>query len=86
MMVNIKEQFEKDNQSFKVRNLFVLNRKDDVVNKMLLLGQYEGKEYFVAVSELKSGKWSVGEIQKYDSSIRAIESFARQKKANKKAI
>lgn len=85
-MVNIKEQFEKDNQSFKVRNLFVLNRKDDVVNKMLLLGQYEGKEYFVAVSELKSGKWSVGEIQKYDSSIRAIESFARQKKANKKAI
>lgn len=84
MMVNIKEQFEKDNQSFKVRNLFVLNRKDDVVNKMLLLGQHEDKKYFVAVSELKSGKWSVGELQKYDSSIRAIESFARQKKANKK--
>ena len=84
-MVNIKEQFEKDNKSFKIKNLFVLNRKENVVDKMLLYGQHDDKKYFVAVSELKSGKWNLEEVKKYDNSIRAIESFAKQRKARKLA-
>ena len=78
-MVNIKKQFENDNKDFKVRNLFVLKRDEDVVNKMLLLGEVDNK-YFVAVSELKSGRWNVENITKYDNSIRAIEFFAKQRK------
>lgn len=84
-MVNIKEQFEKDNKSFKIKNLFVLNRKENVVDKMLLYGQHDDKKYFVAVSELKSGKWNLEEVKKYDNSIKAIESFAKQRKARKLA-
>jgi len=83
-MVNIKEQFEKDNKSFKIKNLFVLNRNENVVDKMLLYGQHDDKKYFVAVSELKLGKWNLDKVQKYDNSIRAIESFARQRREVKK--
>lgn len=84
-MVNIKKQFENDNKDYKVKNLFVLKRNEDVVNKMLLYGQINNK-YFVAVSELKSGKWNVADIKKYDNSIRAIESFAKQKKTEQQKI
>ena len=84
-MVNIKKQFENDNKDYKVKNLFVLKRNEDVVNKMLLYGQINNK-YFVAVSEFKSGKWNVADIKKYDNSIRAIESFAKQKRTEQQKI
>ena len=84
-MVNIKKQFENDNKDFKVKNLFVLKRNENVVNKMLLYGQINDK-YFVAVSELKSGKWNIEDVKKYDNSIRAIEFFAKQKRTKQQKI